>query len=204
MQPTDAEPRSTLALVGLRCSGKTTVGRLLAERQGVPFVDLDDALLQLARLDPELAVHPGAGALLLAVGEPRFRELELAALERVLADEAACVLATGGGVVETERARELLRQHALCVRLHAAPRTLAARLRADPTRRPSLTGADPADELVELAARRDPLYAALAPWGLDTGSFPPQELAAQLQSGLDPAARPRFRRLLPESPPEGA
>ena len=105
------------------------------------------------------------------------------------------MLATGGGVVERETNRERLAAHALCVWLRADLETLRARLRADPVSRPALGGGDAADELDDLARRRDGWYASLAELELDTTSSPPQVLAARLLAALDPAARPQFRLL---------
>ena len=90
--------RRVLALVGLRCSGKTTVGRALAERSGAAFVDLDEQVAFQAGLG-------SAGEVIEALGLERFREMEAAALARVLeAAEDRTVLATGGGPW-SERAR---------------------------------------------------------------------------------------------------
>ena len=181
-----------LALIGLRCSGKTSLGRALARRLGASFLDLDDVLLDLARDEGLACGGDSAGALLAAVGEPRFRDLEARALERVLTPKQPCVLATGGGVVEREANRALLAQRALCVWLHADLDTLRERLRADPALRPALAGGDAADELADLARRRGPWYAALARLELDTTLGDPPALVESIAQALDPAARPLF------------
>lgn len=167
-----------IALVGSRCVGKSTLGRALAEVLDVSFVDLDDLL----------AAEQGvasAGTLLADVGEPRFRELESEALARLL-DEgpAPGVLATGGGIVETPTARRLLRERARTVWLQAPLALLEERLRADPTPRPSLTGAHPADELGVLLARRGPLWAEAAALTLEVGSLPPELAVERLVEAL--------------------
>jgi len=151
---TDAPP---VALLGLRGAGKSTVGRALAERLGRPFVDLD----------AELAARDGlagerAGELLARVGEPRFRDLEEAALARALARADGPVIATGGGVVERAANRTALASGARCVWLRARPEALHERLVADPAPRPALTELGPLEELRSLAARRGPHLAALA------------------------------------------
>jgi shikimate kinase len=187
--------RDGLALIGLRCSGKSALAREVARELGARCVDLDEELLGVAHAAGIGVGISAAGELLAALGESRFRDLESEALERALSAEPPIVLATGGGVVERARNRELLAARALCVYLHADLETLRARLRADRTARPALGGGDAADELEELARRREPWYAGLAQMELDTCSSLPPVLAARLLAALDPAARPRFRLL---------
>ena len=95
---------ATLALLGLRASGKSTVGRWLAERLGRPFLDLDDLLLEAARRAGRR--EESAGKLLAEAGPAEFRAFEAEALRRVLEPGLEVVLATGGGVLE--RADKLL------------------------------------------------------------------------------------------------
>jgi shikimate kinase len=153
-----------LALVGLRCSGKSRLGRRWAERTHSRFADLDDLLLELT--DEK---HGSAGELLAAIGELEFRKLESRALEEFLGRDIAAVLATGGGAILTAANRKALRERCLIVWLDAPHDVLADRLRADSTARPSLTGGDPAEELEQLARERTPLYRELADLRLDAG-----------------------------------
>lgn len=151
----DARP---IALVGLRASGKTTLGKLLAERLGRAFVDLDE---EVSREDAALRATNelrAAGEILRDEGEPHFRDLEERALERVLSRTDALVLATGGGVVERARNRLLLRTRARCVWLVVPVEELQRRMRADATARPALLGGDPILEVPEIAARREPWF----------------------------------------------
>lgn len=164
-----------IALLGLRCAGKSTVGLALAELAGLPFVDLDECT------SPE---EP-AGALLARVGEAEFRRREEAALERVLADEEPFVLATGGGAVETPACRDLLARRARCVWLRTELDVLRARMASDPAPRPALTGGDPAEELDELDRRRSPHYAALAELVVDAGDGEPRAIAERILAGLE-------------------
>lgn len=176
----DAHPR--LALVGLRGSGKSSVGRALAAQLGAPFVDLDLELCDSRAPSP----GPGAsaGELLAALGEPAFRELELAALERVAARPGAQVLATGGGVVETPRALDLLRRGYTCVWLRAPLDLLERRIAADPTLRPRLAGKSLAEELERLAARREPCYQGLAQAVIEVEGRAPLELAQEILAAI--------------------
>ena len=174
--------KETIALLGLRCSGKTTVGRLLAAELGLPFLDLDEELLRSGR-------HAGwhvasVGELLERAGQAVFRELEASALRRVLEGAPRLVLATGGGVVERSDNRIWLQRVARCVFLSVPLETLAARMRADPTPRPPLLGQDAPAELDALAQRRDAQYRALAEVVIDCGSAPPAEIVQRIRGAL--------------------
>lgn len=149
----------TLVLVGLPGSGKSTVGRGLARRVGLPFVDSDHVIEQ--RLGCSIRDF------FAREGEPAFRDLE----QQVLADLAAgpaCVLATGGGSVLRAANRDTLRGAGHVVYLRASPDELWRRLRND-TKRPLLQVADPQKALRDLYAKRDPLYREVAEFVVDTG-----------------------------------
>ncbi len=164
--------KRTLALLGLRCAGKTTVGRALAAELSLPFLDLDERTLIHARqagLDA-----PTAGALLTRAGEATFRHFEAAALRAILEPELRLVLATGGGVVERADNRTWLARCATCIYLDVPIDVAAARLRADSAERPALRGGDPAEELAELATRRIPYYRALAEFSVGAGPPDPE------------------------------
>jgi len=189
-----------LALIGLRCSGKSTLAPLLAQRLALPWLDLDEQL------------EPGrsAGELLRELGESRFRDLEERALARVLAHartltgaRPALVLATGGGVVERAANRELLAREASCVWLHAPIAVLQARLRASEAsasgaagvqaKRPALLGTNAALELPELERRRHSFYEALAQLELDTHALSPPACAERIAAWLGTQPSPRSR-----------
>jgi len=139
----------------LRCVGKTTVGRELAQALALPFFDLDH----------ELAGAEGsgrsAGELLAELGEDAFRALELTALRDCLS-RGALVLATGGGVIESEESRTLLSERSRVIWLDAPDEVLLARRAADETLRPTLVGADPKEELASMGPRRRSLYGSLS------------------------------------------
>ena len=178
-------PRRHVALVGPRCSGKSTVGRALADLFGVPLVDLDSELVRAANATAggETRFH-AAGDVLTAWGEPTFRSLESQVLRDVLEERAPRVVATGGGVVLGARNRGLLARHARSVWLRVDPVELARRMRADPTPRPSLTGADPAVEIELVLAQRAPLYAEVSDLVLECGERGAGALALEIQKWL--------------------
>jgi shikimate kinase len=170
-----------VTLVGYRASGKTTVGRLLAERLGYPFVDADRALEE--RLGCPIP------AWFAREGETSFREREAACLAELLSGEAPLVLSTGGGVVLREGNRRLLRERGgLVVYLEADAPTLQARLRADAGGRPSLTGKDVAEEVPMLLEKRSPLYREVAHRTVPATLAPP-EVAARIAALATAEAR---------------
>lgn len=159
-----------LLLIGLRGSGKSTLGRLVAERlvaDGLvaAFSDLDDAVL--ARLG-----HATVAEAWKTLGEPAFRAAETACLRERLPESLddrtpPTVVALGGGTPTAPGAAELLgeaRERGLVtiVYLRAQPETLRARLGAADANRPSLTGAGTLDEIDAVFAARDGLYQELA------------------------------------------
>jgi shikimate kinase len=175
--PMDA-PIPHLVLIGPRAAGKTTLGRLTAQRLGRPFVDLDDRVREAF-----------GGATIKAIfeshGESAFREAELNAL-RAAIDEPAGVIALGGGAPMTSAGRALvsdarLAGKAYVVYLLAEVETLQARLRESDLRdRPSLTGGDPIEEVANVLEQRNPTYHSLADRSLDTQSASMESLAQTL------------------------
>jgi XRE family aerobic/anaerobic benzoate catabolism transcriptional regulator len=143
-----------IALLGLRGAGKSTIGRRLARRLRVPFVELDRRVEETAGLSlPELfALH----------GESYYRRLEREALERVLADGGPLVLATGGGLPASPEAFALLRARALTVWLRAAPEDHWNRVVQQGDRRPMADHPQAMAELRRLLTAREPLYAQAA------------------------------------------
>ncbi|MBN2231332.1 MAG: shikimate kinase [Deltaproteobacteria bacterium] len=132
------DPAAAIILIGFMGSGKTAVGRELARRLEQPFYDLDD----LIEREAALAIT----AIFRSLGETYFRTLELFLLRRLLTDvtvagTAAPVIATGGGIVTTPAARDLLRRVAgTVIHLRVDATTAARRVAADGATRPLLNG----------------------------------------------------------------
>jgi len=137
-----------VVLVGFMGSGKSSVGRALARRFGVPFVDVDERI--------ESAAGCRIRELFCREGEPAFRAREKAALRDVLSVKG-CVIATGGGAFADEENRDLLRSYAPVVYLEAAVETLLGRLAGD-IGRPLLRGRDREEVVRELLSGREPGY----------------------------------------------
>lgn len=146
-----------IILVGMPASGKSTVGRALARRLRLPFVDADTAVEQ--RLGCSIRTYFEHR------GEAAFRDQEQAAIDE-LTQGAPCVLATGGGAVLRPANREHLRARGTVIYLRSSPEQLYRRVRRD-TRRPLLQVDDPLQRLRDLYAERDPLYRECAHFVLD-------------------------------------
>lgn len=146
-------------LVGMPGAGKSSVGRQLARRLNVAFVDTDAVIEQRIGMPIRdyFALH----------GEDAFRELE----SEVIRDAwqgGDCVLATGGGSVLRADNRAVLHAHGPVMYLRASPDQLYRRLKTD-TKRPLLQVADPLQALKDLYAVRDPLYRETAHFVMETG-----------------------------------
>ncbi|MDP7029903.1 MAG: shikimate kinase [Phycisphaerales bacterium] len=153
----------SIALIGARGSGKSTVGSEAARTLGRPFVDLDAMALAITGADSVTAVFEQAGV-------HAWRQAEAAALEAVRASGA--VIATGGGVPAVDPPRHVLEAargsgEIETLWLRCSIETLQRRLRADPGDRPSLTGEDPVLEASAVAASRAEDYRRMADGVID-------------------------------------
>ncbi len=138
----------TVVLVGLMGAGKSTVGRRLADRLGVRFVDSDSEIETAADMTiPEIFER---------FDEQYFRDGERRVIARLLSDEP-CVLATGGGAFLSNENREMIGESGVSVWIKADLETLWERVK-DKTSRPLLNGADPKGVLTKLLEDRYPLY----------------------------------------------
>ncbi|MBK5921935.1 shikimate kinase [Rhodothalassium salexigens] len=145
----DATLDRPIALVGMMGCGKSTVGRRLARRLALPFVDSDQEV--------ETAAGCPVSEVFERFGEAAFRQGEYKVLARLL-DGRRKVIATGGGAFAEPGTRALIRARAVTVWLKADLDTLVARTARRDTR-PLLRGADPRATLARLLDRRTPDYA---------------------------------------------
>ncbi len=152
MSPDEPIPvhQRTIALVGLMGVGKSTVGRRLAKRLGLPFADGD--------IEIEAAAAMTVSDIFARFGEAEFRAGEARVLKRLL-HAPRMVLATGGGAVLNPETRAELKARAVTVWLRADLETVVARVQRRDTR-PLLRGRDPLEALKAMAEIRYPLYAA--------------------------------------------
>lgn len=167
-----------VALVGSRCTGKTTVGRLLAARLGWDSIDADDVV--------ESNAGKSVARIFADEGEARFREWEADAI-RQLCGRERIVIATGGGAILRQETRKLLQQSCHVVWLTASPETIAKRMTADPetlARRPSLTGAGVTEEVAAVLAAREPFYREVAHLVVATDDRTPDEIALEIERAI--------------------
>lgn len=158
-----------IALTGYMGSGKSTVGALVADALGCPFLDLDQIIEKKAgRSIPEIFE---------AEGERGFRRLEKQALEKTVAKyaESTAVLSLGGGTVTVPGAVSLLQEKTLCIYLQADVPTLQARLEGQTAGRPL------ADEnFAARLAEREPSYQAAAHVTIGTEGLTPEEITDEI------------------------
>lgn len=139
----------TITLVGLMGVGKSTVGRRLAQRLGLPFFDGDHEI--------EAAAGMTVSEIFATRGEEEFRAGEARVMRRLL-EGPPIVLATGGGAMMNPETRELIKQHSISVWMRADLDVIAERVQRRDTR-PLLRGKNPIEVLSQLAEARYPVYA---------------------------------------------
>ncbi|MFA5316362.1 MAG: shikimate kinase [Dehalococcoidales bacterium] len=156
-----------IVLIGMRGSGKTTVGRLLAERLGKRFIEMDEMITGKAgtSIAEIVARH----------GWPEFRKIE-AEITSTVAGLDNTVNATGGGVVTSEANIRALRETGKLVWLRASLTTLLERTQHDPSR-PSLTGKPPDEDMAVIFKERLPFYQQAADFTVDTDGATPEAVA---------------------------
>lgn len=170
-------PAPNLVLVGPMGAGKTSIGRRLAQRFALAFVDADR----------EIETQAGASIATIfeCEGEPGFRARERITLARLLGDQAQ-VIATGGGAVLDPATRALLRTRGFVVHLQVSVDGQLQRLARDRVR-PLLQQGDRASVLQELARMRAPLYAEVADLVFDTEGLAATDAAQRLGERLQTA-----------------
>lgn len=182
----DPAPRTPLldrpiVLVGMMGAGKTTVGKRLAPRLGLPFFDADEEI--------ERAAGMSVADLFERHGEESFRKGEAQVIARLLLGPPH-VLATGGGAVLDPATRALIKTRAISVWLRADVETIFRRAMRRPTR-PLLRNADPQGTLARLLAARESLYAQ-ADYVIDSRPGPQDRTVDAVLEALAPrlAAEP--------------
>lgn len=163
-------PAPNLILVGPMGAGKTSIGRRLAERFGLAFVDVDQAIVD--------DVGSSIAAIFDDIGEAGFREHEKRVLSSLLGHRGQ-LLSTGGGAVLDADNRQRIRAHGFVVWLRVGVEAQLQRLLRDKSR-PLLQRDDREQVLRDMAALRDPLYREVADLTLETDTLSPADATAQL------------------------
>jgi shikimate kinase len=139
-----------VVLVGMMGSGKSSVGRRLGARLGLPFVDADTEIETAAGMTiPEIFAQRG---------ESEFRDGERRVISRILTTRSPLVLATGGGAFMNAETRARIAELGISIWLKAEPEVLMRRVRKR-SNRPLLQTADPEATLRRMLAEREPVYA---------------------------------------------
>ena len=184
-EPQDDLRTRRIALIGLRGGGKSTLGRLLAARLDVPFIELDRE------------VERRAGAPLSEIfdmfGQETFRRAEREALEEVLSQHRHFVLATGGSIVTEPGTLELLLASCFTVWLRADPGEHMKRVMEQGDMRPMANSARAMEDLVAILKSREPLYAKAEVALVTSGKTPEQNLADLLR--IVPVSDSRITRI---------
>lgn len=167
-----------IILVGYMGCGKTTVASCIADlAKGYTFADTD--VLLVAQQGRSI------GEIFETEGEPSFRAMETALLEKLIADGSdGLVLATGGGMPVREENRRLLRQLGTVIYMRVTPETVYGRIRHDTTR-PLLQCDNPMERIREMIKAREPAYEAAADIVLDVDCFTPQTAAGEILKIVD-------------------
>jgi len=168
-----------IILTGYRACGKSLVGRLLAQRFEIDFLDMDKEIEARAgcTINEMVAQH----------GWPFFREREQQLLAELVTRDRL-VVATGGGAIMHEEIWQQLQATGLVVWLRADTETIAARLAGDVAtagQRPSLTGDSVVREIETVLAERTPLYKKGSHLAIDTGSRTPEQIVELVATALN-------------------
>jgi shikimate kinase len=164
----------SIVLVGMMGVGKSSVGRRLAVRLSIPFVDADSEIEIAAKMTiPEIFARHG---------EPYFRSGEARVIARLL-EGGPQVLATGGGAFMNADTRALIRQKGVSVWLHADLDVLLRRTSKRRSDRPLLQTDDPSETLRALLAEREPVY-ALADLTVQSRDVPHEAIVADVMTAL--------------------
>ncbi|MGE0773490.1 MAG: shikimate kinase [Sphingomonadaceae bacterium] len=167
-------PDRPVVLIGLMGVGKSTVGKRLAARLNLPFVDADHAIEEAAGLSvPEIFER---------FGEAHFRDGERRVIARLVEGEPK-VIATGGGAFMQPDTRRLILDRAIAIWLDADVDVLVERVRRRSGSRPLLKNRDEREVLRELAAVRNPVY-ALAPIHIRSQAAPHEDTVEAIIKAL--------------------
>ncbi len=164
----------SIVLVGMMGAGKSSIGRRLASRLNIPFVDADTEI--------EKAAGMSIADIFARHGEADFRSGEARVIARLL-DGGPQVLATGGGAVMNADTRAAIKAKGVSIWLTAEVDVLMRRIHKRRHERPMLQTADPAARLRELLAEREPAY-ALSDLTVQSREVPHEAIVTEIVSAL--------------------
>lgn len=161
-----------IVLTGFMGAGKSTVGKILAEKLALPLVDIDTEI----QSEHQVSITE----IFANLGEPAFRKLEHQMLTRALLQDA--IISTGGGIILSDDNRMKLEAADFVVYLKTSPDTFLARLKGDTTR--PLIQEKSRDEIIALCESRTKLYESVAHLILETDELTPEEIAVQIKQAF--------------------
>ncbi len=148
--PSSENLRTRIALIGLRGAGKSTLGRLLDERQQLPFIRLVEKI--------EAAAGMEVAEILALSGQPGYRRLEEKALFKTLSEYESCCIETGGSIVSEPKELNLLLSTCLVIWVKASPEEHMERVLEQGDMRPMADIEDAMDDLRQILDERTPYY----------------------------------------------
>ncbi|MCX8026728.1 MAG: shikimate kinase [Thermodesulfovibrionales bacterium] len=163
-----------IVIIGFMGTGKTTVGKMLAQRLGFSFLDIDTEI--------EKTQNMTIKDIFANFGEERFREIETQTI-RMIKDKSHLVIATGGGVVTKSENMNMLKENGIIVCLTASAESIFQRVRHKQDR-PLLLTENPLETIKELLKKRQDLYKK-ADIHIDTTNLNPMEVVSAILDGLD-------------------
>jgi shikimate kinase len=147
-----------LFLIGYRGTGKTTLGKMVADKLGYRFIDLDNLIIENTKKSiPQIFSSEGESA---------FREYEHNALE-IISNEKRIVVSCGGGIITSENNIPILKRTGIVCLLKASPKTIFDRIYSD-NNRPALTDKNPFDEILHMLEKRKEAYEKAMDFAINT------------------------------------
>ena len=184
--PSSETRRARIALIGLRGSGKSTLGKLLGTRLTVPFIELDREIEKTSGMT--------LGEIFEMFGQPTFRRFEREALENVIDKHRRFVLATGGSLVTEPGTFERLLTCCVTIWVRAKPDEHMSRVIEQGDLRPMADNKRAMQDLVSILKSREPLYAK-ADYVLDTAGKTPEQSLREILGWLEGTGHLNVRRL---------
>lgn len=185
--PSSEARRARVALIGLRGSGKSTLGKMLGAKLAAPFIELDREI--------EKASGMALGEIFEMFGQPTFRRLERAALDATIERHSRCVLATGGSLVTEPGTFERLLTSCVTIWVRAKPDEHMNRVIEQGDLRPMADNRRAMEDLVSILKSREPLYAK-ADLILETAGKTPEQSLREVLAWLEGSAGNNVRRLI--------
>ncbi|MBP3901862.1 MAG: shikimate kinase [Blautia sp.] len=164
-----------IAIIGFMGSGKTRVGKRLAQELGIPFVDVDKAITKKMKLTVKEIFQ--------RFGEPFYRALETMEIKGLLEDEERKVVSLGAGLPLQEQNQKLIPQLGTVIYIKGSEATLLKRLEG--TNNPLLEGENPEEKVKKLLKQRDPVYQKFADIIVETGIMPFEDFVKQILAEIE-------------------